>query len=78
MEPHNNIFRATEVGGIKEAREKDDNIIISDSTLNLLLLTQLKKCGQDTRLCVVMNVTYLQKVCIHNYYHGMIVILKTQ
>ena len=73
-EIHNNIASAKKDGGIKEARDEDDNIIISDSTLRSLLSPQLKECHQDTRLCVVVNVVYLPKVCIHNYYHGVIVI----
>ena len=71
---HNNLVSATKYGGHKEAREEDDNIIISDSKLRSLLPPQLKKCRQDTRLRVVVNVAYLPKVCIHNYYHGVIVI----
>ena len=41
-ELHNNLVRATIYGGIKEARYKDDNIIISDSTLLSLLQPHLK------------------------------------
>ena len=37
----------------------------------------LKRCHQDTRSCVFMNVAYLPKVCIHHYYHGVIVIFKS-
>ena len=36
----------------------------------------LKKCRQDTRSCVVANVTYLPKLYIHDYCHGEILILK--
>ena len=36
-DPHNNLVSATIHGGLKEARDKDDNIIISDSTLRSLL-----------------------------------------
>ena len=42
-ELHNNLVRSTIYGGIKEARDEDDNIIISDSTLRSLLPPQLKK-----------------------------------
>ena len=35
-EPHKNIVSATKDGGITEARDEDDNIIISDSTLRSL------------------------------------------
>ena len=71
---HNDIVRATKDGGLKEARDEDDNIIISDSTLRSLLPLQFKQCRQDTRLCMVVNVAYLQKVCINHYYHGVIII----
>ena len=33
-------------GGIKDARDKDDNIIISDSTLHSLLPPQLKQMSE--------------------------------
>ena len=42
-ELHNNIVSKTVDGGIKEARDKDNNIIISDSTLRSLLTPQLEK-----------------------------------
>ena len=63
-ELHNNLVSAKKYGGLKEARDEDDNILISDSTLSSLLPPQLKKCHQDTRSCVVVNVAYLPKVCI--------------
>ena len=36
-ELHNNLVSATKDGGIKEARDEDDNIIISYATLRSLL-----------------------------------------
>ena len=39
-ELHNNIASNTVDGGLKEARDKDDNIIISYSTLRSMLPTQ--------------------------------------
>ena len=77
-ELHNNLVSSTKYGGLKEARDKDDNILISDSTLSAILPPQLKYFCQDTRSCVVANVAYMPKVCIHHYYHGVIVIKKTQ
>ena len=71
---HNNLVSNKKCDGIKEAREKYDNTLISDYMLHSLLPTQFKKCRQDTRLCVVVNVAYMKKVCIHHYYHGVIVI----
>ena len=73
-EPHNNLVSATIDGGLKESRDEDDKIIISDSTFCLLFPPQYKKCHQDKRSRVVANVAYLPKLCIHHYYHGLIVI----
>ena len=53
-------------GGIKDARDEDGNIIISDSTLCSLLPPQLKKCLHVSRLCVVVNVAFLLRVYIHH------------
>ena len=52
--------------------------MINDSTLSSLFPTQLKKCHQDTRLCVVVNIVYMPKIYIYHDYHGVIGILKTQ
>ena len=76
IELHKKLSRATIYGGIKEAKDEDNNIIISDYKLRSLLPLQLKKCHQYTRLCVIANVAYLPKVCIHHYYNGVIVIKK--
>ena len=53
-------------GGINNAKDEDDDIIISDSTLRSLLSHQLKKNPQDTRSCGVVNVAFLLKVYIHH------------
>ena len=42
-EMHNRLVRDTNVGGIKDARDEDGNIIISDSTLRSLLPPKLKQ-----------------------------------
>ena len=42
-ELNNIIVSDTNYGGLKDARDKENNIIISDSTLSSLLLPQLKK-----------------------------------
>ena len=39
---HNNLVSATKYGGLKKARDEDDNIIISDYTLCSLLPPQFK------------------------------------
>ena len=75
-ELHKNLVSDADNGAIKQSRYEENNIIISGYTLRSLLPPQFKKCHQDTRLCVVENVAYLPKVCIHNYYHGVIVIFK--
>ena len=41
-ELHKNLISATKYGGLKEARDEDDNIIISDFTLRSLLPPQFK------------------------------------
>ena len=61
-EIYNNIVSATNYGGLKEARDEDDNIIIRDYTLSSQFPLQFLK--KDTRSCVVVNVTYLPKVYI--------------
>ena len=63
-ELHNSLVSDPNDGGIKDARDEDDNIIISDYTLSSLLPPQLKKCPHVTRLCVVANVVFLPKVFI--------------
>ena len=73
-ELHNSLVRDTVDGGLKEARYEDDNVIISDSTLHSLLPPQLKKCKNDTMSCVVVNVVYLPRVYIPNYYNGVVFI----
>ena len=42
IELHNIKVRLPEEGGFKEARDAEDNIIVSDSTLRDILLPQLK------------------------------------
>ena len=71
-EPHNSLVSDPNDGGLKDARDEDDNIIISGSTLCSLLPPQLKKCMHDTRLCVVVNVALLLKVYIHHCYPDVI------
>ena len=56
-ELHNNLVSDTENGGLKEARDEENYIIISDSTLRSLLPTQFKTFRQDKRSCVVVNVS---------------------
>ena len=60
-EIHNSLVSDPEYGGLREAIDAENNIIISDSTLSSLLPPQLKKCQHNTRSCVVVNVVYLPK-----------------
>ena len=62
QELHNILVSDPLDGGIKEARDANNNTIISDSTLRSLFPPQLKKCHQDTRSCVVLNVEFLIRV----------------
>ena len=77
-ELHNSLVSDPNDGGLKDARNEDGKIIISESTLRSLLPPQLKKIPHVTILCVVVNVAFLLKVYIHNCYPGVIGILKTQ
>ena len=71
-ELHNILVSDPNDGGLKDARDEDGKIIISDSTLRSLLPPQLKKCPHVTRLCVVVNVAFLINVYIHHCYPGVI------
>ena len=68
-ELHNILVSDINDSGLKDARDKENNIVISDSTLRSLLQPQLKKCQNVKRSCVVVNVTFLLRVYIHNCYH---------
>ena len=54
-ELHNNLVSNTKDGGLKESRDEDDNIIISDSTLRSLLPPQFKDICNQTRPCILMK-----------------------
>ena len=73
-EIHNSLVSNPNDTGLKDARDEDGNIIISDSTLRSLLPPQFKKCLHVTRSCVVVNVLFLIKIYIHHCYPGVIVI----
>ena len=61
-ELYNSLFSDPVDGEIKEARDAENNIIISGYTLHSLFPPQFKKCHQDTRLCAVVSVVYLPRV----------------
>ena len=50
-ELHNNIVNESDNVGLKEARDEDDNIIISDFTLLSLLPLQLKTLSRYKVMC---------------------------
>ena len=66
QELHNITVSDPVYGGLKEARYAENNITRSDYTLRSLLPPQLKRCHQDTILCVVMNGVYTPKAYIPN------------
>ena len=49
-ELHNSLVSDPNDGGLKDSRDEDGNIIISDSTLCSLLSPQLKKCLHVTHI----------------------------
>ena len=51
-----------EESGLKEARDEENNIIISDSTLRNILPTQQNKSPLDTKLCMGVIVTVAKKM----------------
>ena len=71
-ELHNSLVSDPNDGGLKDARDEDGKIIISDSTLRSLLPPKLKKCLYVTRLFVVVNGASLLKAYILHCYHGVI------
>ena len=73
-ELHNILVSDTNDGGLKDARDEDGKIIISDSTLRSLFPPQLNKCTHVTRSCVVVNVAFLIKLYINHCYPGVICI----
>ena len=50
QELHNTMVSPPELGGIKESKDVDNNIIISDSTLCKILSPQLKKYSERCKV----------------------------
>ena len=73
---HNNLVSDPNDGGLKDARDEDSKIIISDSTFFHSCHINSKKCMHVTRSCVVVNVAFLLKLYIHYCYLGVIGIWK--
>ena len=66
IELYNSLVSDPNDGGLKDARDEYDNIIISDSTLPSLLSPKLKKFPHDTMSCVVASVAFMIKLYIHH------------
>ena len=71
-ELHTSLVSDTDDGGLKDAKDEYDNIIISDSTFRSLLPPQLNFFLHVTRSCVVVNVAFMQNIYIHHCYPGVI------
>ena len=67
-ELNNRIVSDPNYGCLKDARDEDDNFIISDFIFHSLLSHQLIKIPHDKRSCMVVNVVFLLKVYIHHCY----------
>ena len=63
-ELHNSLVSEPNYCGLKDARDEDGKIIISDLTLRSLLPPQLKQIPHNTSSCVVVNVEFLIKVYV--------------
>ena len=53
---------------IKDDRDEDDNIVISNSKLRSLLPPQLKQMSASYKFMGGFNVSFMIKVCIHRCY----------
>ena len=71
-ELHNSLVSDPNDGGLKDARDEDGKIIISDSTLRSLLPPQLKQMSARYKIMCGVNVAFLIKVYIHHCYTGVI------
>ena len=49
-EPHNSLVSDPNYGGLKDARDEDDNIIIRDFTLRSMLPPQLKQMSSSYKV----------------------------
>ena len=76
IELHKILVSDSDYDVLKEASYAENNIIISDSTLQTLFPPQLKIFQNNTRSCVVVYFVYLPKVKIPHYYPFLICIWK--
>ena len=73
---HNSLVIDPNDGGLKDARDEDGMIIISDSTLCSLLPPQLKQISASYKIMCGCECYILRKVYIHHCYPGVICICK--
>ena len=71
-ELNNSLVSDPNDGGLNDAKDEDDNMIISDSTFRSLLPPQLIFFLHVTRSCVVVNVAFMIKLYIHHCYTGVL------
>ena len=71
-ELHNSLVSDTNDCGLKDARDEDGKIIISDSTLRALLPPQLKKMSARYKIMCGCECESLRKAYILHCYHGVI------
>ena len=71
-ELHNSLVSDPNDGGLKDARDEDGKIIISETTLRSLLPPQLKKMSARYNIMCGCDVVFLLKVYIHHCYPGVI------
>ena len=62
---HNIIISDPNDRILKEARDEEINTIISGFTLRTFLKPQFKKCQQNTRSCVFVNVSFMLKLYLY-------------
>ena len=69
---HNSLVSDPNDGGIKDTRDEDDKLL--SVILHCIHCYHLNKhkCLQYTKSCVVVNVAFMLRVYIHNYYPGVI------
>ena len=66
QELHNTMVSPPELGGIKESKDVDNNIIISDSTLCKILSPQLKKYSERCKVICGCQ-CYISDKIVHSY-----------
>ena len=71
-EQHNSLVSDPNDGGLKDSKDEDGNIIISDSTLRSLLPPRLKQMSACYKIMCGCKCCIMLKVYIHHCYPGVI------